>query len=423
MVSEASPALSMDRIVIVGAGQAGGDAAAALRMAGHQGPITLIGDEPQLPYSRPPLSKAFLLGQVEEEGLMLRTAESYRGHDIEILTGARVSSVNSAERNVVLEGGQTVPYDKLILATGGRPRSLPNPELSGARNVFTLRSIRDASLIRQRLNQVTRMVVIGGGYIGLEMASVARSLGVDVTLLEANPRLLSRVTSPVVSDFFHRLHQDEGVEILLNARIEKFETDDAGNFAALSLSDGTQIKADFLIAGIGLVPNTELASDIGLDVDNGIIVNEYLQTSNPDIYAIGDVARYPDQQHGGLSRLESVPNASAQARRVAANLAGDCLPYNSVPWFWSDQFDVKLQVVGLSRGYDELIVRRDPSKARTITVFYLKGGVVISADIANSPKDFAFAKKLVAAEALVDSALLANASISLRDLIPLPASS
>lgn len=422
MVTEAPRVPSTDHVVIVGAGQAGSDAAAALRMAGHQGPITLIGDEPHLPYSRPPLSKAFLLGEVDEGGLILRSAESYRDHEIEILTEARVSSLNSIERHVVLEDGTTVPYDKLILATGGRPRSLPNPELSAARNVFTLRSARDASLIRQHLSQARRIVVVGGGYIGLEMASVARSLGVDVTLLETNPRLLSRVTSPVVSGFFRQLHQDEGVEIRLNACIDKFETDDAGNFESLYLTDGTKIEADFLIAGIGLVPNTELALGAGLKVDNGILVNEYLQTSNPDIYAIGDVARYPDQQHGGLSRLESVPNASAQARRVAANLTGDCLPFNSVPWFWSDQFDVKLQVVGLSRGYDELVVRPDPSRARAITVFYLKGGVVISADIANSPKDFAFAKKLVAAGAVVDSALLANAAIPLRDLVPLPAS-
>lgn len=400
-------------VVVVGAGQAGGDLAAALRMSGHRGAITIVGDESTLPYSRPPLSKAFLAGDTDERGILLRDPETYDTQTITVRTGQTVRSIDRAGHRIDIDG-EWLGYDKLVLATGGRPRLLNDDALTGAGNVFALRTVADASRLRERLIPGARLVIVGGGYIGLEIASAARARGVEVTVLEAAERVLARVTSPVMSNFFETVHSEEGVHLIVDAKIDGFDLRADGDVIAVRLVTGEVLAADAVLVGIGLIPRTELAEASGLDVDNGIVVDRRMHTSDPDIFAIGDVARHPDLQRGGMRRLESVPNASEQARIVAAEITGKVREYDSVPWFWSDQYDCKLQVAGLSAGYDSQIVRQDPSKPRRITVLYLQNDRVICADVVNNPADFAVAKKLIMAAAPVDRSALADIRVPLK---------
>ncbi|WP_245672239.1 NAD(P)/FAD-dependent oxidoreductase [Nocardia anaemiae] len=416
-MSENGDAAGPQRVVIVGTGQAGADTATALRMAGYPGEIVMIGEEPTLPYSRPPLSKAYLLGEVDAEHVAIRPADIYEQQRIRVITGTAVTAVERAGKAVVLADGERMQYDKLVLATGGRARQLPQSATIGAQNIHTLRTLEDADRLRDRLTPGAHSVVIGGGYIGLEFAAVARSKGVRVTVLEAADRILARVTASVVSEFFARIHRDAGVEIVVDAQLDGFELNDSGDVAAARLADGTRIDADFVLLGIGLAPRTELAVAAGLPVDDGIIVDPAMRTWDPDIYAVGDVARHPDPDRGGMRRLESVPNASAQARIAAAAITMNRGPADAPPWFWSDQYDLKLQTVGLSTGYHRTVVRADAENDRAITVFYLRDGVVVAADVVNRPADFAAAKKLVSANAVVDPVLLADTSIPLRTLV------
>ena len=400
-------------VVIVGTGQAGGDVAAALRMAGHAGHITLVGDELHLPYSRPALSKAFLTGNVDEEAILLRDARTYRTQNIAVHSGEFATRIDREGHRIEADG-QWLSYDKLVLATGGQPRRLDNPNLTNASNVFSLRTLSDAKRLREELTPGTRLVIVGGGYIGLEIASAARQAGVDVTVLEAADRVLARVTSPVMSEFFETVHREEGVRVEINAKIDGFDVDSGGDVTAVRLQDDHLIPADSVLVGIGLIPRTELAESSGLAVDNGILVDQHMRTSDPDIFAIGDVARHPDPQHGGLRRLESVPNASEQARIVAAAITGVRRGYEALPWFWSDQYDCKLQVAGLSIGYDTLVVRRHPDAPRRITVLYLREGVVMCADVVNNPSEFAVAKKLITTGVSVDRDALADPDVALK---------
>ncbi|MGY1940955.1 NAD(P)/FAD-dependent oxidoreductase [Nocardia gipuzkoensis] len=416
-MSENGDAAGPQRVVIVGAGQAGADTATALRMAGYPGEIVMIGEEPTLPYSRPPLSKAYLLGDVDVEHVAIRPADIYEQQRIRVITGTTVTAVERAGKAVVLADGERMQYDKLVLATGGRARQLPQSATIGAQNIHTLRTLEDADRLRDRLTPGAHGVVIGGGYIGLEFAAVARSRGVRVTVLEAANRILARVTAPVISEFFERIHRDAGVEILVDAQLDGFELNDSGDVAAIRLADDTRIDADFVLLGIGLAPRTELAASAGLPVDDGIIVDPAMRTWDPDIYAVGDVARHPDPDRGGTRRLESVPNASAQARIAAAAIAMNRRPADAPPWFWSNQYDLQLQTVGMSTGYHRAVVRADAENDRAITVFYLRDGVVVAADVVNRPADFAAAKKLVSANAVVDPVLLADTSIPLRTLV------
>jgi len=405
------------RVVIIGAGQAGIEAAGALRMNGYTQEVVVVGEEQGLPYSRPPLSKGFLTGELDESMLALRTQDQLVDQGIKLLSGHQVTEINRGSGQVLLDDGSSLAYDQLVIASGGTPRQLGTPELAAAGNVFSLRTLGDAEKLKGYLKPGTKAVIIGGGYIGLEIASAAKSAGVGVTVLEAAPRVLARVTSPVMSDFFQRLHAEEGVEIVLNAQVERFLTTETGDISAVQLAGGRTVEADFVLVGIGLIPRTELAEAAGLEVDNGIVVDEGLRTSDPRVYAIGDVARHPDPQHGGFRRLESAPNASEQARCVAASILGDFRAYSALPWFWSIQYDVKLQVAGLAQGYDNIVVRGDAESGRRVTVLYLREDILIAADVVNLPAEFAACKRLISAQAPLDPARLNDLNIPLKDCI------
>jgi 3-phenylpropionate/trans-cinnamate dioxygenase ferredoxin reductase subunit len=406
-----------DRIVIVGAGQAGVEAAAALRMAGSDAPITILGDESAAPYSRPPLSKGILTGAAQFPEVVLRADDFYAREDIDLRTGGAVREIDAAERAVHLDDGDVIAYGSLIIATGSQARMLPNPELRGAANVLALRTIDDTLRLQEYLRPGARAVIIGGGYIGLEIASAAQRVGVAVTILEAADRVLARVTSAPVSEFFQKVHRHEGVDVRTGARIAGFRTHADGNVAAVLLEDAPEIEVDFVLVGIGVTPRTELAERAGALVDNGIVVDDQLRSSLPGVYAVGDVSRHPCPQHGGLRRLESAPNASEQARHVARSILGDATPYSALPWFWSDQYDLKLQSVGLSATADTVVVRSDPHQDRKLEVFYLAQSKLIAADIVGASSDFAIARKLVESQTVLDSGALADPDVPLRSMM------
>jgi 3-phenylpropionate/trans-cinnamate dioxygenase ferredoxin reductase component len=410
-------------VLIVGAGQAGAECAAALRGAGHDGPITIIGDETHPPYHRPPLSKAYLLGTTEASGLLIRAPEFYPKFDIHLRTGETVTALDARNHTVRLGDGGELGYDRLVLATGGRARRLAMPGLAAARNVFYLRTIADVDGLRAHFVPGARLVVIGGGYVGLEIAAVARRLGLEVTVLESEPRLLARVASPPISEFFARVHREEGVDIRLEAKVTGFDFDQVGAVRAVALADGAGLPADVVLIGIGMLPNAGLAEGAGLAVDNGILVDEFCATSDPDVYAIGDCSRHPCNENGGLRRLESAPNASEQARIAASALVGQPEPYLRVPWFWSDQYDVKLQMTGLSTEFDETVVRGSTTEGRRFALFYLRDGALRAAAAVCDPRAFTAAKKLVAQRARVPAAVLADESVDLKAVAAATASS
>jgi len=409
-------------VVIVGTGQGATELATALRILGYRGALTMIGEEPVLPYSRPPLSKAYLRGEVDEAELHLRSADLYEREGIELRLGVRASGIDPAARCVQLDDGSVVKYDRLVLATGGTPRRLASQQLRHATNVHTLRSLADATALRKRLGPGVRCIVIGGGYIGLELAAAARQIGTSVTVVEAAPRVLARVASPVISEFFADMHRQHGVHVLLDTAVQGFTVDNSGDVSAVQVASHADLPADVVVVGIGIAPRTELAEIAGLEVNDGIVVDAYLRTSAECVYALGDVARHPDPQHGASRRLESVPNASEQARALAATLLGQPHPAPTAPWFWSDQYDVKLQTVGLYAGDDDVVVRRSPD-GRRLCALYLRNCVIVAADIVNSPAEFAAAKKLVAAGIPIDPQALADPSVALKGLVTAHATS
>jgi 3-phenylpropionate/trans-cinnamate dioxygenase ferredoxin reductase subunit len=405
-------------VVVIGGGQAGGEVAASLRLAGHRGAITIVSDEDSYPYTRPPLSKGYLLGQTDRTELLLRDEQMYRTHAIEVRTGHRATSIDRRSRRVGLNDGTDLGYDALVLATGGRPRHLPHPELEGTINLHYLRTIDDVDRLRDGFTAGAHMLIVGGGYIGLEVASVSRRRGLEVTLIEACPRILSRVAAEPTSEFFTRIHREEGVDLRVDTRVAEYVLDvETDSIVEVVLTDGERLAVDLVLVGIGLIPNVELAETAGLAVENGILVDAGLRTSDPRVFAIGDVAHFPAADGSGLRRLESTPNAAEQARVAADNILGNARPYDAEPWFWSDQYDVKLQVTGLSTFSDETVVRGDPASGRSLSVFYLKAGALQAADIASNPKEFAAAKRLVASRVVVDPALLADPAVALRDVI------
>jgi len=406
-----------DRIVVVGAGHAGVEAASALRMAGVGVPITIIGDESAVPYSRPPLSKGILAGTAERHEIELRAEDFYPREDIDLRLGVAVTDLDAVARTVQLDDGDTLPYESLVIATGSQARMLPNPELRGASNVLTLRTVEDTLRLQEFLRPGARAAIVGGGYIGLEIASAAQRAGVETTILEAGDRVLGRVTSAPVSEFFQHVHREEGVDVRTGVRIAGFRTDARGDVAAVLFVDAPPLDVDFLLVGIGVTPRTQLAERAGALVDNGIVVDAQLRTSVPGVYAIGDVARHPCPQHGGLRRLESAPNASEQARHLARSILGDRAPYSALPWFWSDQYDLKLQSVGLGATADSIVVRAIPHDERKLEVFYLEGGRLIAADIVGATADFAFSRKLIESNSVADPAVLADPDVPLRSLL------
>ena len=405
----------MPDVVIIGAGQAGAETATALRQQGFAGSITLLGDESHPPYRRPPLSKTFLSGEAALESLYLRPEAAYARANVDLRCAARVDGIDRAARRVLLSDGASLPYNKLVLATGGSARRLAIPGDAGKHNLHVLRSVADVQRIREYLAPGKRLTVIGGGYIGLEAAAVAVSLGVRVTVLEAAPRLLVRVAAPELSEYYHAFHTGRGVDIRVGAGVERFEGT-AGRIETVCCADGTRIDTDVVIAGVGLAPNVQLAVTAGLAVDNGIMVDEFAQTSDPDIYAAGDCAELPSAFLGRRVRLESVQNAIEQGRAVAAGLCGNAKSYDPVPWFWSDQYHLKLQMVGMPQDYDRVVTRGSRAE-HSFAIFYLRDGGIIGAETVNRPQEFMLARQLVAKRARLDPARLADDALPLKSLL------
>ncbi|WP_028079687.1 NAD(P)/FAD-dependent oxidoreductase [Solimonas soli] len=401
-------------VVIVGAGQAGGEVASALRQQGFTGSVVLLGDEPYVPYRRPPLSKAFLSGEATLESLFIKAQTVYEKLNIECRFGVGVESLDRAARRLRLYDGTTLDYGKLVLATGGRPRKLSLPGADHP-NVHYVRTIADILKLKEQFGAGKKLVIVGGGYIGLEAASVGIKKGLEVTVVEALPRVLARVTAPEISAFYERVHKSRGVKLYTGVGVHSLEGDPL--VTGVTLADNTLVPADIVIVGIGLIPNVELADMAGIEVSNGgIVVDRYAQTSDPDIYAAGDCTFHENVFFDRRMRLESVPNAMEQGRIVAAAIVGKPVAYSAVPWFWSDQYELKLQMVGLSQGYDQLVVRGSLD-SESFSAFYLKDGVVISADAINRPQEFMVAKKLVADRIKVDAAQLADESVVLKSLL------
>ncbi|MEH6411854.1 MAG: FAD-dependent oxidoreductase [Hyphomonas sp.] len=401
------------RIVVIGGGQAGAQALQSLRQGGYTGALTMIGDEPALPYQRPPLSKAYMKGEMTEERLYFRPAPWYQDQNIEVILSTRATGIDRTSRKVELAHGGHVDYDALIIATGSRPRPLP---LKGAtlQGVHDLRDLSDVERIRPNMIAGRKMVIIGAGYIGLEAAAVARQMGLDVTVLEMAPRVLARVTSPVMSAFFETEHRAQGVTILTDARLDHLDGTD-GKVSAAILADGTRLDADIVLVGIGILPNEELARDAGIACNNGILVDRDARTSDPRVFAAGDCASRPLVHYGRSGRLESVHNAIEQGKLAAAAILGKPRPAEDCPWFWSDQYDLKLQIAGLSQDYDEIVVRGDP-KDRKFAAFYLRNGTLIAVDAVNSAPEFLASKKLIMTGAKLAPATLGDTSISMKDI-------
>jgi 3-phenylpropionate/trans-cinnamate dioxygenase ferredoxin reductase component len=401
-------------VVIVGAGQAGGDLTGALRQQGFSGAITLIGDESYPPYSRPPLSKTFLAGEKTLDSLYLKSSETYARQGITCRYGVGVESIDRDARSVRLFDGTVMCYQHLVLATGGRARRLSLPG-ANHRNVHYVRTIDDIVGLKEQFLPGKRLLIIGGGYIGLEAASIGIKKELDVTLVEVLPRLLARVTAPELSAFYERAHRARGVKILTGVGVHALQGDPEVD--TVVLSDGARLPIDLLIVGIGIIPNTELAGTADLEIANGIVVDAATRTADPAIYAIGDCSSHDNTFLNRRVRLESVPNASEQARVCAAAICSKPVPHGAVPWFWSDQYDLKLQMVGLSEGYDQIAIRGDLSK-ESFCVFYLKDGVVISVDAVNRPAEFMVSKKLVAERISATAARLTDETGPLKSLLP-----
>ena len=401
-------------IVIIGAGQAAAVAAATLRKEKYTGTIKILGDESHPPYDRPPLSKHYLAGELSVAETLIRPAEFYTDNDIELLTNTRVASIDAEVKQVVTESDQVFDYDKLVITTGSRARklNLPGCQLGG---IFYLRSLNDVDLIRSSMGSAKKLCVIGGGYVGLEVAAVARKAGLNVTVIETQERILQRVTTPEMSDYYHQLHTERGVNIMLNQAVTGFEGESGDNGSVTKVLCGDlSVDADIVVIGVGILPNIEIAEEAGLECDNGILVDDHGQTSNADIYAAGDCANHPNRLLNRRLRLESVPNAIEQARVASINLLGGDVEYASIPWFWSDQYELKLQMVGFSSDGEESVVRGDKSTNK-FAVFHLKEGRVVAVDAVNSSKAFMLGKRLYGKS--VDAAALADESVELKSFL------
>ncbi|MEM7328731.1 MAG: FAD-dependent oxidoreductase [Pseudomonadota bacterium] len=402
-----------ERIVIVGGGQAAAQACASLRLFGFEGAITLIGDEAALPYQRPPLSKAYMKGELAEERLYFKPAAWYEDQQIETILSTRAIGLDRSAQTVALEHGGSVAYDALIIATGSRPRALPveGADLDG---VFDLRDLSDVERIRPRMIAGQKLVIVGAGYIGLEAAAVARQLDLDVTVLEMEDRVLARVTSPIMSDFFEAEHTRQGAAIKTGARLASLRGTD-GKVTTAILADGSELAADIVLVGIGILPNVELAEQAGIACSNGILTDRDARTNDPRVFAAGDCAARPLVHYGRQGRLESVHNAIEQGKLAAAAIMGKPRPSEDCPWFWSDQFDLKLQIAGLSQDYDATVVRGDPD-ARKFAVFYLQNGKLIAVDAINSPPEFLASKKLIMTGARLAPETLSDTSKSMKEI-------
>ncbi|WP_087504888.1 NAD(P)/FAD-dependent oxidoreductase [Neiella marina] len=402
--------------VIIGASHAGVNAAFALRKEGWSGPITLIDADPHLPYHRPPLSKAYLTSDDDINSHLLKPISSYQQNDIELKLGVAVEELDAKTNTLLLANGEQLTFGKLIIATGAHAFVPPIAGLADAKNVFTLRNAEDVNRIRETYRNLAeqqrqRVAVIGGGYIGLETAASLRKMGADVTVIERESRILARVTTAQMSKFFTDLHQQRGVDIATDKQVDAISVSDSGY--VLRCADATEIQCDMVIIGVGVSVNTKLAAQAELMLENGIAVNAYGQTSNPAIYAIGDCSYHHNPHYDRKLRLESVQNAVDQAKVAAAHLCGKPQTYDAIPWFWSDQYDVKLQMVGLSDDHDEAITRQEiePNK---FSVWYFKQHELVAVDAVNQAKAYVLGTKLIKTRQAVNKAHVADTSIELK---------
>ncbi len=400
-------------VVIVGAGHAGGTAAALLRQYGHKGPITLIGEEPIPPYQRPPLSKAWLKGEADAESLALKPLDFYAENEIDFRANTRAVGLDRATKTVQLSDGSSLTYDHLILATGSRAIHLSIPG-SDLRSILALRTAADAEQLKRELGPGLRMAVVGGGYIGLEAAASARALGADVVVLERESRLLARVAGETLSNFFQARHEAQGVDFELGASVSAFEGRN-GRVTGVQLADGRVIPCDLVLVGVGVIPNDDLAKIAGLEVNRGIVVDLEARTSDPAIFAIGDVALRPMPIYDRMFRMESVPNALEQAKQVASAITGRPAPSGEVPWQWSDQYDLKLQIAGYNFDSDQELVRGDPATGK-FALFHLKGDQIQCVEAINSPPEFMMGRQLIGNRKPVDKTRLADPTISMKEV-------
>lgn len=399
----------METFVIIGAGQAAGQVAQSLRSSacGFTGRIVMIGEEPYIPYQRPPLSKKFLAGELDIERVYFKPPAFYEKSAIELMLNIRAASIDRKAKQVTLSDGRAIAYDKLMITTGSRVRTLnlPGVDLPG---VFYLRTIKDVEAIRAYLKPGGKLVIAGGGYIGLEVAAVMVSGGFDVTVVEMAPTVLARVVDRQVAEFFAGVHRSAGVKIENGVAVHGFAGN--GRIERVLTADGREFPADVAIIGAGIVPNVELAQAAGLACDNGIVVDEYGRTQDAGIFAAGDCANHPNRLLGRRLRLESVHNALEQGKSAAAAMCGKLVEYAQVPWFWSDQYDLKLQIVGLSGAHDKVIIRGSMEK-RAFAAFYLKGNVIIAVDAVNSPAEFMASKQLAANKTPINLEKLADVNV------------
>lgn len=406
-----------DGIVVVGASQAGVQLASSLRELGYDEPITLIGAEPELPYQRPPLSKAALAAEAGPESLQLRGADWFAAQRIDLRLGERVVAVDRSSGEVVAASGLRLPFGRLALTTGARPRTLSIPG-AGLGGVFGLRDVADAKAVRTRLDLAEEIVVVGGGFIGLEVAATARKLGTKVTVVLLDDRLMARAVGEPTSALFREAHRRRGVELRFGVMPTEFVDDRNGEVGAVVLNDGTTLPAQGVVIGVGVEPCTELAQQLGLAVDNGIVVDEFGVASDGVTVAAGDCVSCPSPvaHVPGRVRLESVNTATEQARTAAASIVGAPRPYRSAPWFWSDQFDLKLQVAGLVAGHDQVVLRGDPATERCSALYYREGRL-IAAECVNSARDFVAVRSALAAGHSAPPEAVVDPSVSLKSLL------
>jgi 3-phenylpropionate/trans-cinnamate dioxygenase ferredoxin reductase subunit len=400
-----------ERILIIGAGHAGGSAAAFLRQYGFEGEIVLAGDEPLAPYQRPPLSKAWLKGEADSDSLLLRPESFYEQQAIVLRRGLRAERLNRADRTVNFTNGEVLGFDRLILATGARARVLdaPGADLAG---ILALRSAADADALKAALRPGVTLAVVGGGYVGLEAAASARTLGCDAVVLEREARLLARVASVPMAAFFEAYHLKHGVRIVTGANVAGF-VGEGGAVKGVALADGSVVACDVALVGVGAVPNVELARDAGLDCADGVIVNSSAQTNDPAIYAVGDVTHRPLPHYDRSFRLESVPNALEQAKQAACAITGRPPPAPEVPWFWSDQYDLKLQIAGIPFDADQVVLRGSGDEA-PFAVFHLKDNRVLAVEAVNAAAEFMGGRLLIGRQTLVDPIRLADLAIPMK---------
>ncbi|MGI3210348.1 NAD(P)/FAD-dependent oxidoreductase [Roseovarius tibetensis] len=399
----------MTGVVVIGAGQAGASLVSKLRGDGYRGAITLIGDEPVPPYQRPPLSKKYLLGDMPAERLYLRPESFYSDTDVDLRLGAPVTGIDPVARLVML-GAARLPYEHLVLATGSIPRRLPPAVGGDLDGVHVVRTLADVDEIRPGFVPGARVLIVGGGYIGLEAAAVAAARGMTVTLVEMAERILQRVAAPETSAYFRDLHVRHGVDLREGVGLDRLSGD--GRVRAARLDDGTEIAVDMVIVGVGIVPDTRLAEAAGLDIDNGVAVDAQGRTSDPAIWAVGDCASFPHD--GARLRLESVPNAIDMAECVAGNIMGAGTPYVPRPWFWSDQYDVKLQIAGLNTGYDRVVTRE---AGAAVSFWYFKEDRLLAVDAMNDPRAYMVGKRLIEAGKTADPDVVADAAADLKSLL------